>query len=85
MSDKIIKWFYKDTDFKRYKGYSLLNIDGTILEINNTEKLRNEFGYIENQTMKVTRAKATGLYDVENDMILTSVIGKYRASERTQA
>ena len=85
MSDKIIKWFYKDTDFKRYKGYRLLSIDGIILEINNTEKLRNEFGYIENQTIKVARAKATGLYDVENDMILTSVIGKYRASERTQA
>lgn len=85
MSDEIIKWFYKDTDFKRYKGYRLLSIDGTILEINNTENLRNEFGYIENQTIKVARAKATGLYDVENDMILTSVIGKYKASERAQA
>lgn len=85
MSDEIIRWFYKDTDFNRYKGYRLLSIDGTILEINNTENLRNEFGYIENQTIKVARAKATGLYDVENDMILTSVIGKYKASERTQA
>ena len=85
MSDEIIKWFYKETDFKRYKGYRLLSIDGTILEINNTENLRDKFGYIENQTIKVARAKATGLYDVENDMILTSVIGKYRVSERTQA
>jgi hypothetical protein len=85
MSDEIIKWFYKDTDFKRYKGYRLLGIDGTVLEINNTEKLRNEFGYIENQTIKVARARAQGLYDVENDMMLTSVIGKYKASERTQA
>jgi hypothetical protein len=85
MSDEIIKWFYKDTDFKRYKGYRLLSIDGTVLEINNTEKLRNEFGYIENQTIKVARARAEGLYDVENDMILTSVIGKYKASERAQA
>ncbi|MGH4139599.1 PD-(D/E)XK nuclease domain-containing protein [Clostridium sp.] len=74
MSDEIIKWFYKDTDYKRYKDYRLLSIYGTILEINNTEKLRDKFGYIENQTIKVARAKATGLYDVENDMILTSVI-----------
>jgi hypothetical protein len=85
MSDEIIKWFYKDTDFNRYKGYRLLSIDGTILEINNSENLRDKFGYIENQSIKVARAKATGLYDVENDMILTSVIGKYKAGERVQA
>lgn len=85
MSDEIIKWFYKDTDFKRYKGYRLLSIGGTILEINNSEKLRDKFGYIENQTIKDARSKATGLYDVENDMLLTSVIGKYKAGERAQA
>ena len=63
----------------------LLSIDGTILEINNSEKLRDKFGYIENQTSKVARAKATGLYNVENDMLLTSVIGKYKEGERAQA
>jgi len=85
MSDEIIKWFYKDTDFKRFKGYRLLSVDGTVLEINNTEKLRDEFGYIENQSIKVARARATGLYDVENDLIIASVLGKYRTSERLQA
>lgn len=85
MSDEIIKWFYKDTDFKRYKGYRLLSIDGTVLEINNSEKLRIEFGYIENQTIKVARARAAGLYDVENDMIIASVLSRYNESERDQA
>jgi hypothetical protein len=85
MSDEIIKWFYKDTDFKRFKGYRLLSIDGTILEINNSEKLRDEFGYIENQSMKVARARASGLYDVENDMMIAAVLSKYRSNERTQA
>lgn len=85
LSDAIIEWFYKDTDFKRFKGYRLLSIDGTILEINNTENLRNEFGYIENQSMKVARARAAGLYDVENDMIITAVLNKYRTGERLQA
>ena len=85
MSDEIIKWFYKDTDFRRFKGYRLLSIDGTILEISNTENLRNEFGYIENQSMKVARARAAGLYDSENDLMITTVISKYRTSERLQA
>jgi len=85
MADVVIKWFYEDTDFKKYKGYRLIGIDGTVLEINNSEKLRNEFGYIENQTIKVARARGECLYDIENDMILTSVISKYKASERAQA
>ena len=85
MSDELFKWFYKDTDFKRFKGYRLLSIDGTILEVNNTEKLRNEFGYIQNKSMKIARAKAAGLYDIENGMILTAVLIKYKESERTQA
>ena len=85
MSNEILKWFYKDTDFKRYKGYRLLSIDGTVLEINNSEKLRDEFGFIENQTLKVARARAAGLYDVENDIIIASVIGKYKEHERAQA
>jgi hypothetical protein len=85
MSDEIIKWFYKDTDFKKFKGYRLLGIDGTILEISNSENLRDEFGYIENQSMKVARARASGLYDVENDMMIAAALNKYRSNERTQA
>jgi hypothetical protein len=85
MSDEIIKWFYKDTDFKKFKGYRLLGIDGTILEISNSENLRYEFGYIENQSMKVARARASGLYDVESDMMIAAVLNKYRSNERAQA
>lgn len=40
MLDEVNKWFYKDTPFKKYKGYRLLAIDGTVIEVNNTEKLR---------------------------------------------
>lgn len=85
MSDEVIKWFYKDTDFRRYKGYRVLSVDGTVLEINNSEKLRSEFGYIENQTIEVARARASGLYDVENDLIVSSILGRYNDSERDQA
>lgn len=85
MSDNIIKWFYKDTDFKQYKGYPLLSINGIILEINNTEKLRVEFGYIENRTTKIARARAEEMYDVESDVILAYVLSKCKDSERGQA
>ncbi|MEQ8154728.1 MAG: IS4 family transposase [Clostridiaceae bacterium] len=85
MSDEILKWFYSDTDFKKYRGYRVLSIDGIVLELNNTENLRKEFGYVKNQSIQVARARASALYDVENDMILSSKIGHYGSSERAVA
>lgn len=72
MSDNIVDCFYKENNSTRYRGYRLLGIDGTVLEINNSEKLRDKFGYITNQFMKLARAKGECLYDLTNDMILTA-------------
>lgn len=44
--DKINNWFYNETDFKKYRGYRLLAIDGTVIELHNSEELRNTYGYI---------------------------------------
>ncbi len=82
MVDEINKWFYKDTPFKTYHGYRLLAIDGTVLELPNTEELRQVYGYIENQNAQVARARASALYDLENDMIISSQITHYRCGER---
>lgn len=80
--NQVNRWYYKQTPFKKYREYRLIAIDGTVLEINDTEELRNEFGYIENQNKKVARARASALYDVENDMIICSKLTHYRCGER---
>lgn len=85
MSDAILKWFYKDTDFKRFKGFRLLAIDGTVLKIGDNEQTRAEFGYVENQTMRSARALASCIYDVQNDMMVATKISKYTSSERALA
>lgn len=85
LSDSIINWFYTDTDFVKFEGYRLLAIDGTVLQMHNTEELIQEFGYAENQSVKVARAMASGLYDMENDMMLATVLTKYGSSERDLA
>ncbi|OPJ55922.1 IS4 family transposase [Alkalithermobacter paradoxus] len=79
--DKVNEGFY-NASFKKYRGYRLLAIDSTVLELHNSEELRNTFGYIENQNAKVARARASALYDIENDMIIASKLTHYRASER---
>lgn len=83
--DKVNEWFYNNTPFKKYRGYRLLAIDGTILELHNSMELREVFGYIENQNAKVARAQASALYDLENDMIIASKITHYRTGERAIA
>ncbi len=82
MLNQVNRWYYKETPFKKYREYRLIAIDGTVLEINDTDELRNEFGYIENQNKKVARARASALYDVENDLIIGSKLTHYRCGER---
>jgi hypothetical protein len=85
LADTITTWFYGDDDFKTYKGYRLMAVDGSILELNNSETLRQAFGYVENQKVKLARAKSSCLYDIENSMIVTSIIAHYKTSERDLA
>lgn len=85
MTNAVLKWYYEDDDYKKYKGYRLCAIDGTVLELNNSKTLRDAFGYVENKSMKVARALASCIYDVENEMILASKISKYTTSERDLA
>jgi hypothetical protein len=50
--------------------------------VSKSKKLREVFGYIENQNSKVACAQASALYDVENDMIIASKITHYKTGER---
>ena len=69
-------------EYKLWNGYRLTAIDGSVIEIPNTELLREEFGYIENQNNKVARAKAGCIFDVLNKIVIKSKIDIYKASER---
>ncbi|QGG49369.1 Transposase DDE domain protein [Heliorestis convoluta] len=82
MGDNIITWYYGDDDFKKFNGYRLSSIDASILEVHNSEELRKAFGYAEGKDVKLARAKASCIYDIENDMILASEITKYTTGER---
>ena len=85
LADAITTWFYEDDNFKTFNGYRLSAIDASILEINNSERLRDEFGCYENKTKKSARAMSSGIYDIENDMMITSIITKYDSGERDVA
>ena len=86
MDKNVISWLYSnENNYKTFKGYRLSAIDGTVLELNNSKRLREEYGYVENKTIKVARALASGIYDIENNIMLTAKITKYKTSERDLA
>lgn len=83
MADEITNWYYNDDGFKTFNGYRLSAIDASILEIHNSQQLKDAFGYSEgSKTVQRARAKASGIYDIENDMIIASKISKYTTGER---
>jgi hypothetical protein len=86
LKDAVIKKIYKDEgDYDTFRGYRLTAIDGSTLELQNTEELRNHFGFAENMVSKVARARVSGLYDVENKIMIDAQIGHYKTSEREYA
>lgn len=82
MADAILDWYYGDDDYKKFNGYRLSAIDASLMELNNSERLRNAFGYSESKTVKLARARASCIYDLENDMVITSKITSYFTGER---
>jgi len=88
LNDTFVKTYYEE-DYETIKGYLLLAIDGSDIEIPNTESLRKEYGMANNQKtvngIGTARAKASMLYDVLNKIVITSIITKYKEPERKLA
>lgn len=86
LSNSIVNGLYeKCDDYKVWNGYRLSAIDGSSLEIPNTEELRKEFGYSENNSSKLARARASCIYDVLNRLVIKSKIDRFDVCEREVA
>lgn len=80
--------FYKYADVKKYKGHIITAIDGSYLEIPNTEELREEYqckSTGQSIHRSIARALLSGIYDVENNIMIDSIIGKRADGERSLA
>lgn len=86
LSETVVKAFYEECDdYETWKGYRLSAIDGTVLELPNTEPLRKEYGCYKSKHGEIARARAICLYDVQNKLIIKSQIRRYDVSERKMA
>ena len=85
-SNSVVNGVYdRCEDYKVWNGYRLSAIDGSTLEIPNTEELCKEFGYSENRSSKLARARASCIYDVLNRLVIKSKIDRFDTCEREVA
>ena len=80
LNDGYLKDFYHERKYvKRYKGYVVWAVDGSIYEIPNTNENRNKFGTKSRRSKEekaVARAMVLGSYDVYNYFFGDVVIDK---------
>lgn len=70
---------YKEKEIKTYKGYIVLSIDGSIMELPNSNELKEYYGLQLGQPGSVgrVRARAMGVYDSLNKIMVKSRIDPF--------
>ncbi len=84
LNDDVIEQFQtEDGDIETYKGYRLIAVDGSIIDLPNTKALQERFGFSTNDTGKVfAKAMAMTAFDVLNKLTLFAELYRYDESER---
>lgn len=83
LNDLLIEEFYTDNEYKTWKGFRLLGIDGSRIALPNSEEVLDHFGYLKNQSeMRVPMGQISTCYDLLNELILNSSIEKFERGEQ---
>lgn len=87
LNNGFVQKFYEGDDFKKYKGFRLLAVDGSFIELPDTKEIQKVYGYVTNsgKDLRLARGIASKLYDVENGVVISAVLGRYDYGERELA
>ncbi|MFH0735869.1 MAG: IS4 family transposase [bacterium] len=81
LNDILVGEHYK-SDFNKYKGYRLLAVDGSKIELPHGDVIAKEFGGVTKEKKLLNRARAISIYDITNKMIVQAKLYNYSTSER---
>ena len=86
LNDTAVKSFYSDGDYKKWKGYRLIAVDGSVINLPRSPEITEYFGGITNQTDKIyPAARISTSYDMLNEIIIEAQIRPYGATEYEHA
>lgn len=79
-----VELFYKDSDYRRYRGYRVTAIDGTKYNLPSSKELMKIYGS-QDSTNNQVQALGSCLYDVLNGILIDACIAPFDANERVLA
>lgn len=79
-----IEHIYSDK-FKTFKGYRVIAVDGSTVQLPNTAKMREKYGVFCEKDMNYPAARMCLAYDVLNEAILDGKLFSYNESEQNAA
>jgi len=82
LNEELVENYYSDGEYKRYKGYRLIAVDGSKLRLPKTEEIIKAFGEVENNGKSIPMATSSVCYDVLNEINISADLSKCYASER---
>lgn len=86
LNHKLIEEYYSDNVFSTWKGFRLIAVDGSDIQLPQKENLKNTFGRAMNQNgSTLAMAKISYAYDVLNHLTLDAQIDYCKTSERDLA
>jgi len=86
LNEEYIKKMYSEKEIEKYKGYIVLSVDGSLLELPNAKELKEYYGLQEGQKGSVgrVRGRCLGIYDSLNKIMAITRIDPYNVSEKKQ-
>ena len=86
LNEKLVREFYTDNEFKTFKGFRLLLVDGAKIQLPSSSDIINSYGTSGNLAHKwLPMAQASTLFDALNKITINSVISPNNTSEKNQA
>ena len=88
LSDTLVEEFYIDNELgvKLWKGFRLLAVDGSTINLPFSKELSEKYGYARNQTGNTNvQARISVLYDVENQLVIDANVNPRSTYERATA
>ncbi len=88
LNEKFVNSYYKNvTNCKTHKGYIVAACDATGISLPKTKEFVKDFGCVKNQLgeSEAPNANSSIIFDIYNDIILSSTIGPHRTGKRSMA
>lgn len=87
LNRSLVHEFYTDNEFQKFQAYRLIVVDGSTLQLPESNSIRDKYGECSNQKSCVgmTMSRISHAYDPLNGITLDAIMKPYKASERQMA